>query len=502
MKKYLITWAAFFFNLIFAGLLVIRPQEVIKPELNFGPRQSQEVIDSTSQALPQPDWREIPSSIKPTPIEVEIAKIMEELIDEFDLYGVITGISPLDSAQSGESGVYKIFVSANKQMTLQLMSFIYEALVIHVEHFSQIGIPLATTQNADKNPGLIHNVLLPVGNKIGSILLKGALPPAGTDSDEKFAHNILTQLSVLVRLIEKNKGQLIDAFYIDVVHTGGTRTESKARALKQFKQKARYELQRLYFLFSDIRNTQAEQATLYLGQDFDLYKGMLFELVQPEQIINASADEVYIIPGGRAGFAAISEIFQDSSNSQIVRQWRPLHDEIYAVEYPRLIYALQANFYPPITESYWRSELQFHFNPLGIMDWGMGLQGIRITDSYGEENWGFGFSGFALWRIFNRPQYNLGTKLGIDLDFPGKKDALGKSVRASLFSGYLGIIAEWFLTPHTDIVINAGYHFGIKSEDWYYGNNDVSINATWSDDPPTVNTNGFLLAIGYKFMLF
>ena len=139
------------------------------------------------------------------------------------------------------------------------------------------------------------------------------------------------------------------------------------------------------------------------------------------------------VQGGNVGFATVVETKEDSTNLQIVRQWQSHHSGSWIVENPNSLFALQLTLNPPIN-SYFNCGVQFHAASMHWFDFGLGLQFIRLTDSYDDNDWGFGFSGFGIWRFLNSAKFNTGVKLGLALDIPFRKDDDDQTVNAGLFS--------------------------------------------------------------------
>lgn len=228
---------------------------------------------------------------------------------------------------------------------------------------------------------------------------------------------------------------------------------------------------------------------------------MIFELVEPDRIWELDDEEV-LVPGSRAAIATVVDTSTDSSGFKILRQWRDTYPGSEAVEQPRTILALSFNFNPPATNAYSNLGVYFQANPLHDLDWGVGMQIMRITDAFGDDDYGFGFGAIALWRFLNTTKIDFGAKVGMDFDIPFKKDDSENTVHTLLFSSPLGFVAEFLLSKKVDFVIHAGYRFGNKSNQWEYSEAEESYPAYWEENAPKVTNSGFMLSAGLKYLLF
>ncbi|UCE05050.1 MAG: hypothetical protein JSW07_15705, partial [bacterium] len=277
--------------------------------------------------------------------------------------------------------------------------------------------------------------------------------------------------------------------------------KSKAKAMKLLKRKAISKLKSIYWFSADIIKIKNGMIGLPFGTTSGIKKGMMFELVEPDRVWTYEDEEI-LVPGGSAGIATVVDTSADNSGLRILRQWRDHYIGSWAIEHPTSVFALGLNFVPPSTDAYTNLGIQLHVGPMHDFDWGFGMQIIRITDSFGDDDFGFGFGGFGIWRFLNTSKIDLGVKLGIDLDIPFRKDDDGQTVHSILFSGYMGVVGEFLLSKKFDFVISAGYCFSTKSDKWEYSDDEETFPAFWEKDAPEVNNSGFMLSVGFKYLLF
>jgi len=261
------------------------------------------------------------------------------------------------------------------------------------------------------------------------------------------------------------------------------------------------ELKRIYWLSSDVDSIIDDKLTIPLGTDQGLKKGLIFDLVVPERIW-ASCNEESISQPKTVGFMSVIDTSSESSALKLFRQWDNLFEGSWVVEHFKPSYALELFCVPPITNRYFNLGINCHARPFQSLNFGGGCQFIRVTDSFGDDDYGVGFSGFGIWRCIDKPRMNIGGKLGANLDVPFKKDDIGSTVLAALFSFNVGILAEITINMRFDVVFNAGYRFAIKTDKWIYSEDDESYPAVWEDKAPFVDNSGLFFSLGFHYLLF
>jgi hypothetical protein len=402
----------------------------------------------------------LPNDKKPNynSFDDEAAIIISEVVKQLRLYDILVGIY-IDST------------------SVNLDSTITKGMVVdfkYIEEFSEA-------------------IVITAANISQKSILQG--------EDEEFPDNISTEIKVLSYFINIETGEFLGSFDVEAAHLGGSREESKTKALKTLKQKVTYELERIYLFSSDILSTNNGIITLQLGTDHGIEKGMIFDIIEPDRAWKVDDGEL-IVPGGRVGHASVVDTAKDSSSLQVLRQWQNHYEGSWVVEHPNKIYALQLSFVPPLIDSYFNFGIYFNARPIHNFDWGLGMHINQVPDSFGENNFGIGLAGFGIWRFLNMSRFDIGGKLGIDLDIPFKKDDDGQTVYTTLFSAHIGIVAEFPLSPKSDFVFSAGYRFGVKSDEWEFSEDEETYPAFWENGSPEVDNSGFMLSFGYKYLLF
>jgi hypothetical protein len=317
--------------------------------------------------------------------------------------------------------------------------------------------------------------------------------------EERYPDNIETQLSVQVRQIDIETGQTLHVFDTFATHTGGTKGKSRAAVLKKLKKKITNKLKELYLLKSEVISVDNDKVLLSLGKNIGVRKGTVFEIIEPDEI-RTFRDKKMVVPGDRIGFVSVTNVSDESNYSKILRQWRPIKPGYKALEFTKSIVALQFKPSASFTKTYYDFGLQFVARPKH--KFGLGLHYVMATDTYNDINKGFGLDVFGSLQFFNSTKLDLDLKLGFDFDFFSRYDDNNHRVSCVAVTAPVGICANIFLSPKSDIIIETGYRLGGKTDNWKYKRDEESISATWKTNPPEIDVSGFYLSAGYRLFLF
>jgi len=321
------------------------------------------------------------------------------------------------------------------------------------------------------------------------------------EQGKKYSNNIQTRLYLLAKVVDLESGEMYHSLDLNIFHSGGSAKKSKQKAMKKLEQRIKVELKGAYWFSSDIFESSGRKVGIPWGTRYQVKKGMVFDIIEPDQIWTGD-NEDYLVPGGIVGIAMVVDTSADSSGLKILRQWRDHYPGAWVLERPEPIFGLGMQYSLPTMDSYTSLGFSFSLRPIHAFDYGFGLQFIRVTDSFDNDDYGFGFGGFGIWRFLNTQKIDFGGKLGVDLEIPFRKDDSGETVSTALFSAQVGIVAELLFARKFDFVIHAVYRFATKSEDWVYSEEDQTTPAYWENGAPKVDNSGLTLTIGLKYLLF
>ncbi len=321
------------------------------------------------------------------------------------------------------------------------------------------------------------------------------------NTNDPHSKYIVTKLSLCAHFLDINTRENLGPFDLEIRESARTRKESRSRVLNSFNIRIMTELKRIYWLSSDVDSIIDDKLTIQLGTDHGLKKGLIFDLVVPERSWTILNEESISQPK-TVGFMRVIDTSSESSALRLFRQWDNLFEGSWVVEHFKPSYALELFCVPPITSRYFSLGINGHARPFQSLDFGGGCQFIRVTDSFGGDDYGVGFSGFGIWRYIDKPRMNVGGKLGANLDIPFKKDDRGSTVLAALVSFNVGMLAEITINRRFDMVFNAGYRLAIKTDRWIYSEGDESYPAVWEDEAPVVDNSGLFFSLGFHYLLF
>ena len=315
------------------------------------------------------------------------------------------------------------------------------------------------------------------------------------------SENILSTLTFFSYLLNTKTGENLGSFDFELQEVAKNKEKSRLKVLNSFRKRIRTELKRFYWFSADVDSIKGENIIIPLGSKYGIKKGQIFEIVEPEREWTTDEEE-WISQPKTVGFVSVIDTSKEGSTVKVLRKWDNFYEGSWVVEHFNPIFALELNCIPPVSNRYFNLGLLFHAKPLQKYDFGGGIQFIRVADSYGDDNYGFGFTGFGTWRFLNKPRLNFGGTTGANLDIPFKRDNYGTTVLTSLFSFNLGFLTEIAINKSIDFVINTGYRYAIDSDAWTYSEDDESYPAVWENDAPKVDNSGFMISFGFKYFLF
>jgi len=404
----------------------------------------------------------------------ELALLLQSSLNELILYDILVAL-PVDSVFIHGSN----YVRQNFALKPYRVRDYLEAIIITSAQMYQEGVSAAT-----KEP--YFSLAQPKQKSTDSL----------DESD-----NVFTYLSMESYFIDIQSGDFTGDFNFVVVHTGGNREKSKRKALNLLRTKMVNELKRIYWISADIDSAAGRAISIPLGSRHGIKPGWIFELVEPDRAWSSDGEE-FVAPGGSVGFARVTDTVQESSQLSIIRQWDDYYSGSWAVEHLNPVYSVMLNYTVPSKHSYINIGVAAQGRAIQNLDWGFGVHLMQIADSYKEKDFGFGVSGFGLWRFLNHKRIDIGARLGLLLDIPFKNDDDDRSVNTLMFATALTGACELMLSAHTDIVVDVGYRWGIKNDDWSYSDEEETFPAFWYQDPPSVENTGFVLSVGVKYHLF
>lgn len=367
------------------------------------------------------------------------------------------------------------------------------AVIVSVLNFSQVGVPPEEQKSDDDNKGNFWDNLV-------SSVVEGIFS-GDSETDEPYANNIQTQLSVEIKSIDVASGKSLKSINFSVTNTGGGRGESRAKALDKFRDALFNELSGMYSLTSEVISVEGGDAILYLGAEVGVRENSLFEIREPDKL-KTIRDRQITIPGRSKGLVCVTDLSRETNRSQILRRWGNIEAGDVALEYNGSVRGFQLYVTPPWPEKNFRLSGQFHFQPIAAWDFGAELYYSDTRDSYDVKTRGLGLGGFGAMRLAAGSPLQINARLGLDLDIFFKRDDEGHTVTNLIGSVSPGLNASIMLARSSDAEINVGYRFSGPSSSWIYSADEKSHDAVWNMDAPRIDLTGWFFTVGYKFIIF
>ena len=405
----------------------------------------------------------------------KVAATIQEILYRLDLEGILVAI-PVDTERI-ESHPFEMQHSIYDADELQLFD---EAIVVR----SAVLLQSAAARPRDERHALHESFFTPYDQGRRA-------PPAG---------NIRTTITLQAEYYDIEREQYLGALQIQAEYCGGDSSRSRERAWKKLEQKLVLEFTRIYSASAGgVLDAAGSRMTLDIGSQQGVDRNMYMEIIAPDRI-TGEAETEGIVDGGVVALGAVLDVAEECCTLRIVRQWRDHYPGSWALYRPGSLFALQLTVTPALMVNYSNYTLHFHAGVERALEGGGGFSILRAQDSQGRDDYGFGFSGFTLWRFLNRPRLDGGVRCGFDFDIPFRKDDDGGTVSTLLFSLHVGFTGEIVLSPGTDLVLFGGYRHGFKNSHWNYSREEETLPAYWLGEAPEVNNTGFFLSVGYKWI--
>jgi len=383
-----------------------------------------------------------------------------------------------------------------------------EALLVTVLNFGQKGVPPDDEEDEDKKDRkkARESGLLGI---IAKEVVDAAIDKK-MEKVERYPNNIQTTLSCEVRKIDLESGQSIDAFTLNVEHTGGNKTASLNKVLNQASWRVSQQLKELYILSSQIVDIQGRNVILLLGKDMGVKKGTMFSVNSPSSKRTVGNKSI-TIPGHQVGIIEVTDISVDANQGRILRNWETIEPGYPAVESTGRIMAggLGLRFGTGSPEM--GLDLAGYINPLGRLGGSVFFGLGTLKDSRDDTDFSLRFGVDMHFRLINTIPFSLAGYLSLPLNFVMRSDddpEDSHTVSAIVFGPIVGGQLEFMLSSNMDLVASVGYCMKSDISKWDYSEDDdddesQSYPAFWDDrGAPDIDLTGLYFNVGIRFLLF
>ena len=331
---------------------------------------------------------------------------------------------------------------------------------------------------------------------------------------ELYPNNIQTIITTEVGLLNIESGILENNFHISASHTGGNKTASLSSALNQLGWQISRKLREFYLIASEVIEKEGNKITILTGSDMGLEEGTIFEVnsLDQEKIYKG---RVITLPGNPIALARLTNVGKNTSNAEIIRQWKEVktghgvNEMIYdptATEYE--IKTRNGSNFSVNAKLWWSPFKKFTTAVTGEIG--------TIKDMRGEDDPLLGLGIELKTKLLDIERFQLSTGISLPFNYFAKVDDDTNYVSQSFLNPSINLTTSIILHRKRDLFISLQYIPWNNDDKWEYSEiieieneddpeepaNDLIYHpAVWDDGKiiPRLNTKGLYITIGMRF---
>ena len=331
---------------------------------------------------------------------------------------------------------------------------------------------------------------------------------------ELYPNNIQTIIKTEVGLLNIESGVLENNFHIAASHTGGIKTASLSSALNQLGWQISRKLREFYLIASEVIEKEGNKITILTGSDMGLEEGTIFEVnsLDQEKIYKG---RVITLPGNPIALARLTNVGKNTSNAEIIRQWKEVktghgvNEMIYdptATEYE--IKTRNGSNFSVNAKLWWSPFKKFTTAVTGEIG--------TIKDMRGEDDPLLGLGIELKTKLLDIERFQLSTGISLPFNYFAKVDDDTNYVSQSFLNPSINLTTSIILHRKRDLFISLQYIPWNNDDKWEYSEiieieneddpeepaNDLIYHpAVWDDGKiiPRLNTKGLYITIGMRF---
>ena len=331
---------------------------------------------------------------------------------------------------------------------------------------------------------------------------------------ELYPNNIQTIIQTEVGLLNIESGVLENNFHIAASHTGGNKTASLSSALNQLGWQISRKLREFYLIASEVIEKEGNKITILTGSDMGLEEGTIFEVNSLDQE-KMYKGRVITLPGNPIALARLTNVGKNTSNAEIIRQWKEVktghgvNEMIYdptATEYE--IKTRNGSNFSVNAKLWWSPFKKFTTAVTGEIG--------TIKDMRGEDDPLLGLGIELKTKFLDIERFQLSTGISLPFNYFAKVDDDTNYVSQSFLNPSINLTTSIILHRKRDLFISLQYIPWNNDDKWEYSEiieieneddpeepaNDLIYHpAVWDDGKiiPRLNTKGLYITIGIRF---
>ena len=331
---------------------------------------------------------------------------------------------------------------------------------------------------------------------------------------ELYPNNIQTIIKTEVGLLNIESGVLENNFHIAASHTGGNKTASLSSALNQLGWQISRKLREFYLIASEVIEKEGNKITILTGSDMGLEEGTIFEVNSLDQE-KMYKGRVITLPGSPIALARLTNVGKNTSNAEIIRQWKEVktghgvNEMIYdptATEYE--IKTRNGSNFSVNAKLWWSPFKKFTTAVTGEIG--------TIKDMRGEDDPLLGLGIELKTKLLDIERFQLSTGISLPFNYFAKVDDDTNYVSQSFLNPSINLTTSIILHRKRDLFISLQYIPWNNDDKWEYSetieieNEDdpeepaydlIYHPAVWDEGKiiPRLNTKGLYITIGIRF---
>jgi len=331
---------------------------------------------------------------------------------------------------------------------------------------------------------------------------------------ELYPNNIQTIIRTEVGLLNIESGVLENNFHIAASHTGGNKTASLSSALNQLGWQISRKLREFYLITSEVIQKEGNKITILTGSDMGLEEGTIFEVNSLDQE-KMYKGRVITLPGNPIALARLTNVGKNTSNAEIIRQWKEVktghgvNEMIYdptATEYE--IKTRNGSNFSVNAKLWWSPFKKFTTAVTGEIG--------TIKDMRGEDDPLLGLGIELKTKLMYIKKFQLSTGISLPFNYFAKVDDDTNYVSQSFLNPSINLTTSIILHRKRDLFISLQYVPWNNDDKWKYSetieieNEDepeepevdlIYHPAVWDEGKiiPRLNTKGLYITIGIRF---
>ena len=331
---------------------------------------------------------------------------------------------------------------------------------------------------------------------------------------ELYPNNIQTIITTEVGLLNIESGILENNFHISASHTGGNKTASLSSALNQLGWQISRKLREFYLIASEVIEKEGNKITILTGSDMGLEEGTIFEVNSLDQE-KMYKGRVITLPGNPIALARLTNVGKNTSNAEIIRQWKEVKTDHGVNE---MIYDPTATEYEIKTRngSNFSVNAKLWWSPFKKFTTAVTGEIGTIKDMRGEDDPLLGLGIELKTKLLDIERFQLSTGISLPFNYFAKVDDDTNYVSQSFLNPSINLTTSIILHRKRDLFISLQYIPWNNDDKWEYSEiieieneddpdepaNDLIYHpAVWDDGKiiPRLNTKGLYITIGMRF---